>query len=59
MFAGLNARQLNEILIYSHIEPISWDMGVSQPAEPDEKLEDVENKLDSFFSTYEKQKKSK
>lgn len=48
---------MSEIMIYSNIEPISWDAGVSQPPKDggkDPKKKDrVDGKLEAFFGAYQ------
>jgi len=46
MFAVLNARQMQEIMVFANIEPISWDTGVSAP--PKKEI-DVVSKLDAIL----------
>ena len=50
LLAVLDARQMREIEIYAGIEPISWDVGVSQPRAK----RDIEAKIDNIFNSYEK-----
>ena len=54
LFAVLSLRQMNEIRIYSGIEPIGWDVGVSSPAKP-KKDANIERKMDDLLGQYEKE----
>ena len=53
MWAVLTARQMREIEIYSQIEPIGWDVGVSRPPAKVPAPTSVEDKLDAVFAGFE------
>lgn len=57
LLAGLTVRQMLEIEWYAGLEPISWDIGVSQPPETKKETKtrsDVEKKLDAILTPFEK-----
>jgi hypothetical protein len=45
---------VREVEIYSRIEPIGWDVGVSRPPAAGPAADDIETRLDLALGAYER-----